>query len=45
MGIVAWIGMYGTLAVLVLLLIFLLVAMNMTYEEFAAFVTELAGGL
>jgi len=45
MGIVAWIGMYGTLAVLVLLLIFLLVIMSMTYEEFAAVVTELVGGL
>jgi len=45
MGIVAWIGVYGTMAVLVLLLIFLLVIMSMTYEEFAAVVTELAGGL
>jgi len=45
MGIVEWTSVYGTMAVLVLLLIFLLVIMSMTYEEFAAVVTELVGGL
>jgi len=45
MDIVEWISVYGTMAVLVLLLIFLLVIMSMTYEEFAAVVTELVGGL
>ena len=45
MGIVEWISVYGTMVLLVLLLIVSLVIMNITYEDFVTVVTELVGGL